>query len=276
MCRKLDLFWSEDIFNIIEKKSTPKTIATQYISRLNAMSYVGKSYDDTLSSEGTLWSFSFNTPANDESDAKTATEDPVDGKSEEKPIPKKLINFWGDGYERDVYDTLEREYNYTKSRLPSDTEIDIGMEKLLKQVCLLEYDINRCTAEGRSTDKQINTLNTLLGSLNLKPTQKKQDELENMFGSTPMGVWIDKFEHYRPLPETPPELKRERGIIKYVNIWFGHVLEMLGRKNPYHELYEEEMERLKVEPPAYDGDDDEVLNSSDEGEDWDDSGGDAE
>lgn len=269
-CRKLDLFWSDDIFDKVEKKSTPKTVMTQYISRLNGTSYIGKSYDDTLLKEGTMWSFTTGVSAvtysNGHSNAIVATEAVAD----DKPIPKRLINFWGDGYDREVYDTLEREYNYTKSRLPSDTEIDIGMEKLLKQVCLLEYDINRCTAEGKSTDKQINTLNTLLGSLNLKPTQKRQDELESMFGSTPMGVWIDKFEHYRPLPETPDELKKERGIMRYVFIWLGHVLEMLGRKNPYHDMYQEEMDRLKVEPPTYDGDDDEIVGTQD---DEDDSGG---
>ena len=54
MCRKLDLYWNESAYESVEKKSTTRTIMSQYIQRINTMTYAGKSYDDTLSNEGTF------------------------------------------------------------------------------------------------------------------------------------------------------------------------------------------------------------------------------
>ena len=41
----------------------------------------------------------------------------------------------------------------------------------------------------------------------------------------------------------------------------GHLCKMLGVKNGYTKLYDEEIDRLRVEKPEYDGDDDEALMS---------------
>ena len=57
MCRKLDLFWSESVYEVVSRKNTPRSMMTQYIAKINSVSYAGKSYDDTLSAEGTLWLF---------------------------------------------------------------------------------------------------------------------------------------------------------------------------------------------------------------------------
>ena len=52
-CRKLDLYWNENIFDSVAKKSSVRSIMTQYIVRINSVSCAGKSYDDTLLDEGT-------------------------------------------------------------------------------------------------------------------------------------------------------------------------------------------------------------------------------
>lgn len=56
-CRKLDLYWNESIFDSVVKKSSVRSLMTQYIVRINSVSCAGKSYDDTLLDEGILWSF---------------------------------------------------------------------------------------------------------------------------------------------------------------------------------------------------------------------------
>lgn len=48
-------------------------------------------------------------------------------------------------------------------------------------------------------------------------------------------------------------------IKKYVFTWFGHVCKMLGVKNGYTRMYEEEINRLRVEKPEYEDEDDETL-----------------
>lgn len=250
-CRKLDLYWSDAIYEPVIKKSTAKTVMVQYITKVNSITYAGKSYDDTLLSEGIFWSFSpsFDNKSESQNDSESKKE------KEEDQIPQEIVDFWGGGYSNDVYRFLDQRYKYYLSKLTNGTNIDVGKEILLKQIPILEYDINRCVAEGKTTDKQTNALNNVLDGLHLKPKQNKQDELNDAFASTPMGVWIEKFEHHKPLPEAPEELKARHGTIKYVFTWLGHVLEMLGKKNPYKDLYDNEMERLRVEPPTYDGDD---------------------
>ena len=121
------------------------------------------------------------------------------------------------------------------------------------------------SAAGRPVDKNMNTLNTLLGSLNLKPVQKKS-EVDAATENTPFGVWIDRWEHKRPIPEPDPMFKDVDGIVRYITIWFyGHIAKTLGIPNVYCEMYEKEMEKMKVErPEAFDeevDDDESIFNS---------------
>lgn len=121
-------------------------------------------------------------------------------------------------------------------------------------------DINRDRVAGRPIDKSVNSLNTLLGSANLKPAQRKTDaDAENELMNTPLGVWLWRYENKRPLPEIDDDLKDINGIKKYVFTWMGHVSKMLGLKNTYTRLYEQEVERLRVEKPEYEDEDDETL-----------------
>ena len=97
--------------------------------------------------------------------------------------------------------------------------------------------------------------------MNIKPAQRKDDELEAELSSTPLGVWIYRFENKRPLPEIDDQLKDVNRLKKYIFTWMGHLCKMLGVKNGYTKLYDEEIDRLRVEKPEYDGDDDEALMS---------------
>ena len=255
VCRKLDLYWSEKVYRQVEKKSTTRTMMTQYISKINTNTYAGKSYDDTLREEGTLWSFGV-IPV----DVPVATdESAVTPDNEDIEIPEDVIAFWGPGYKPDMYVALEQRRSYWMSRLPKDLDIDIGTEALIKQMCSLELDINRDRAAGRAVDKSINALNTLLGSAKLKPAQKKADA-DSSIDNTPFGVWIRRWENKRPVPEPDPELQDVDGIIRYISIYFlGHLCKMLGIKNTYCKLYEDEPAKMRVERPEYEDEDDETM-----------------
>lgn len=258
VCRKLDLFWNEGVYEVVARKNTPRSMMTQYIAKINTVSYAGKSYDDTLSSEGTLWSFckaeaspSDAAPNNDirDEDRDVSIED----------IPNDVKVFWGSGYTPSMYLELEQRRSYWMSRFPPDVELDIGTEALIRQICSLELDINRDRAAGRSVDKSVTALNALLGSANLKPVQKKKDDADAALANTPMGVWLYRYENERPLPEIDEDLKDVNRLKKYIFTWMGHLCKMLGVKNSYSQMYEDEIERLKVELPEYDGDDDMLM-----------------
>lgn len=279
MCRKLDLYWSEPIYDSIFGRSTNKTIFAQYMSKINTKDYAGRCYDDTLIEEGTLWDFK-NSSYKDEEVYEENQDDKAENSSEPteedkyEDITDDVIMFWGNGYPMSMYRELEQRRRYWMSRLPD--EIDIGTEALVRQICSLELDINRDRAAGKSVDKNVNALNNLLGSANLKPTQKK-DGADSATENTPFGVWIRKWETQRPIPEPDPELQDVDGIIKYILTWlYGHLAKMFNIKNARTQLYDDEINRLRVIHPEYEDEDDEDMlydifgNSSEE------SGGDSD
>lgn len=260
MCRKLDLFWNENVYNIVARKSTTRSMMTQYIAKINTVTYAGKSYDDTLSEEGTLWLFKEKKNCEETDDGKAERVNIVEEETESvDEIPEEIRAFWGSGYTATMYNELEQRRTYWMSRFPSDVVLDIGTEALIRQICSLELDINRDRAAGRSVEKSVTALNTLLGSANLKPVQKRQDDTDAALANTPLGVWLYRYENKRPLPEIDDDLKDVNGIKRYVFTWMGHLCRMLGVKNTYSKMYEDEIARLRVNRPEYDGDDDESL-----------------
>lgn len=260
MCRKLDLYWNDNTYEVVARKSAPRSMMTQYIAKINSVSFAGKSYDNTLSEEGTLWSFAPG-PVVQNADAQEKEPEPESDKDEPKmdDIPKKVRLFWGPGYTPSMYLELEARRQYWMSKFPKDVELDIGTEAIIRQLSSLELDINRDRAAGRNVEKSVTALINLLGSANLKPVQKKQDDADLGLATTPLGVWLDRYEKMRPLPEVDDDLKDVNGLRRYVFTWMGHLCKMLGLKNAYSQMYEDEIARLRVEKPEYDGDDDEAF-----------------
>lgn len=255
MCRKLDLYWSDVIFDYVERKNTDRTMMTAYITRANNAQYAGKCYDDTLIEEGTLW---------DDPEYRPAVIQQIlsEEMQEDLYVDQAIIDFWGADFAPDFLLKLDKRY---KEWTDGEGDLDKGSISLFKQICILEETIARDAAAGRSVDKNMNTLNTLLGSANLKPVQKKT-EADAAMENTPFGVWIDRWEHKRPVPEPDPMFKDVDGIVRYITIWFyGHISKTLGIQNVYCEMYEKEMEKMKVNrPEAFDEevDDDEVVFNS--------------
>ena len=255
MCRKLDLYWSDKVYESVEKQNSTKSMMTSYISKINAVKLASKSYDDTLREEGVLWV---------EPKAYVNTEQIITGvdTTDELTVSDDIILFWGPGYTPSMYMELENRRKYWVSKYPQEVELDIGTEALIRQICSLEIDINKARMEGKPIDKYVNTLNTVLGSANLKPTQKKEDadsELDKM----PLGVGIQKWEYSRPLPPTPKEKRDISQTIKNITTWYlGHACKMVGIRNSYCKMYEDAMAKLRVENPDHaDEDDDTLLNS---------------
>lgn len=266
MCRKLDLYWSDKIFNVVAASNTNRSLMTAYISKINNAYYAGKSYDDTLREDGSLWTFGkieeSATDSSNQNDSKQQEDDvnPVidrQGDDDYEPTDD-VIAFWGPGYSNSMYRELQDRWDYYMSKFLGDQSIDIGTELLIKQICNLEIDINRDRVSGKPVDKYIGQLNQLLGSLNFKPAQKKEEASENGYDTTPFGVWIERWERERPVPEIDDDLKDVNKLKRYIDIWFrGHLAKMLGIKNGMSTMYEEEIKRLRIEKPEFDDEDDE-------------------
>lgn len=251
VCMKLDLYWDNAIYDMVERTAGVQSRVRSYIGKSNIIRYVDKSFDDTLredaarDEQGAAERFSFQIQ-NEQSEMD----------NEEDAVDQSIIDFWGAGYPPDMYAELERHYkDWTEDAVVTEP----SARSLYRQICLLEVMIARDSAQGRAIDKNVNALNSLLGSMNLKPSQKKDDadaELERM----PLGVGIQKWEYSRPLPETPKEKRDIRGTIRNITTWYlGHVCKMVGVKNSYCKMYEDAMDELRVKHPEYDEEDDDTL-----------------
>ena len=258
VCRKLDLYWSDKIYEGVEKKNVGNSIVVGYITRMTTSNYAGKSYDDTLVSEGTMWSFDEEFSERQQRIKQDA--EPDNDEQDLSDLSEEVIAFWGVGYTPEMYTALEQRRQYWMSRLSGDTELDIGTEAIIRQICSLELDINRDRAAGRAVDKSINALNTLLGSASLKPAQKKGDGDSSLY-NTPMGVWIDRFEYKKPIPNDESDADKDY-LVKYILAWFGgHLSKMFGIQNANTKLYDEEVAKYRVYRPDFDDDtdDDELM-----------------
>lgn len=259
VCRKLDIYWNEGAFNSADKRSSSRTMMSGYLTKINTVTFGGMSYDDTLKEEGALWKFGADET---EQDAPRVAAEPEEVQDDAE-VPKDVIAFWGPGFSPAMYRDLEQRRKYWMKKLSGEgVNLDGGTEALLRQICIMELTINQDRAAGHAIDKNVNALNTLLGSASLKPAQKKDTSGEDAaLASTPLGVWLYRYEQKRPLPEVDDDMKDVNGIRKYVFTWMGHLCKMLGLKNGYTDLYENEIARLRVEKPEYDGEDDEAFMS---------------
>lgn len=235
---------------MVDKGNNKHMKMWSYVSKTHLRQFAGKTFDDTLDEEsrilgGLVPGDSF---------------DGHDQPSEEKePVSQEVIDFWGGGLTDDFYNELERRLRYWCGDRDIST-MDPGEIGIIKQICNLEVIINRDTALGKPVDKYVNALNGLFGSGNFKPAQKKESSVDTALETTPFGEWIRKYENERPVPEPDPELQDVDGIIRYIDIWFrGHLCKMLGIKNSRTKLYDEEIERMRIERPEYEEDDDETM-----------------
>lgn len=249
VCMKFDIYWSDKVYELVSKANTTNSRIMSYISKSNLAPHTGKTYDDTIDEENRFAAAVF-----------TDSSEPCD--PDVIQISEETRDFWGSGLEPSFYAELEKRYKFwcgTEDKHPE--HIDTSEQAVIRQICMLEVTIARDTANGKSIDKSINSLNTLLGSANLKPIQKKErEDLDASLEQQPFGKWIRKIEDTRPIRDPDPEFQDVDHIVKYISVWFlGHLCKMLKIDNKYSKLYEEEMSKLRVDRPEYEGESDESV-----------------
>lgn len=257
LCRKLDLYWNEKIYESVERKNVGQAIAVAYISRLTSSNYAGKCYDDTLKAENALWDVSIN--------ASSLLSTPIVPMDEElicDSISQESKSYWGLGFSNDQYAWLDQRKTYYEQKFPGifAGEVAIGNDILIRQLCIQEVSNMQDIANGKSTSQGISTLNNIIGSLNLKPSQNAETA-ESALLKQPLGVLAKKIEERHPIKHNS---ERENELVRYVLIWFyGHMAKSQGISNIYSKMYEEEMARLRVERPDLNGieDDDDFLSA---------------
>lgn len=168
---------------------------------------------------------------------------------------EELVMFWGKGFSPEDYEFLQMEYEKLLNSYECDT---YTMEMLFQEVAQTRLTIKKKRERGESVDKELKTLQDILGSANIKPVQETG---ANAAEQSTFGTLIKKWENERPIPEPDPAWRDVDGIRKYVSVWFfGHLSKMMGIKNDYTQKYEEELSKYTVENEEDDSFDNEVRD----------------
>lgn len=112
---------------------------------------------------------------------------------EEIPIPKEVIDFWGEDIPRKDILYLEKEYANFKTTHKADTYAEIV---LLKQVCYTMLDIKNRREENEETEKLVKELQSLMKNLTITPKDSKIANTNK--GEEAFGLWIEDIEKYEP------------------------------------------------------------------------------
>lgn len=244
MCQICDWFYADDIWGVCRKISSDRSRIGALPSKASLPQYKqrGTTYLDTIKERASV-------NINDTEDLLDAKDDLSDLK-----VRKKTISMFGMGYSLEQYKFLQEQLDDWTSRCECKTK---AQEELFKNLCIAQLNIQIAQQTGGKVKDAMDTFQSLLGSANLKPVQNNDNALAD---SQSFGTLIKKFEEEKPIPEPDPEWKDVDGIVKYITVYFlGHLCKMIGIKNNYARMYDEEMAKYKVEKPQYTEGDDEAL-----------------
>lgn len=250
VCMKFDIYWNPEIRAMVVKERKTNSRMRNYISKTNLITFIDKTYDDTLDEKANEEAkeekqqnrLSFSAPQ-DSSFEDANSDQPVVFEDVPPPTPE-TVDFWGPGFTPDVYYDLDRRYR--KWTGEKGGEIDESSAALYKQICLCEVNIAKNMMAGKPIESAQKSMNELLGSLNAKPIQKKQDEAVNdSFDNLPFGVGIKMCENMRPIPKPDPRFDDVDGIVRYISVWFIFIDPM------YSDVYGNPFELLEIPKAAF-------------------------
>lgn len=246
ICQIFDYYYADDILAACRKISSDRSRIGAYPSKAQLPQYKsrGTTYLDTIRDRAS-------TDINDAEDLLNAKDELAELK-----VKKKTINMFGLGYTTEQYRFLQSEFEDWISRCECNTK---AQEQLFVQLCIAQLNVQIAQQNGGKVKEAMDAFQSLLGSANLKPVQRNDNALAD---TQTFGTLIKKFEDEKPIPEPDPEWKDVDGIVKYITVYFlGHLCKMIGIKNNYARMYDEEMSKYRVEKPQYEGDDEALFDA---------------
>ena len=249
ICNKFDVYWNPAACKVALRGSKmPDKYALTYIAHTNTLPFMGRTYDDTLDEEESRVPTMIVTEIDEDGNEKAVTAEQV--------VPEEVRNFWRGFPEQDCL-ALQSIYDGWTAVEDPNTSFTREQLRIIKQISILEWRISKGAQNGARISDDVSQYNSLINSANLSPSKKKADE-RAADESLTFGTGIKEWENGKPIPEPDPDFEDVDGIIRYISIWFlGHLCHMLKIKNTYSALYENEIEKLRVDRPTYDSDDDE-------------------
>ena len=183
-------------------------------------------------------------------DSEFAIDDIENNSEENTRIVQKTIKSakkrFGNNYSNEELMYLETEYQDWINRYPCENK---GQEVLYKQICFIELNIDKAQKEGKDTKDLLKSLQDVMSSLQIKPSQNNSNALTE---AKTFGQLIAKWETEKPIPEPDEDFKDVDGISDFVDIFMrGHLAKMMGLKNGYSEKYDSYIEQYSAKKHEY-------------------------
>lgn len=226
VCMLLNIYFCDTLFEYSGKSNVFTNRMNSYLSKINLMPYMHKTFDDYLLSSD--------------------YEKPEIKQDKPDSIPERLVKIWGFGFTLEEYQFLHNKFSEWKSKVVID---GMARESLVRDLCIIKLQQQKSLKDGEIElyNKLQKTYQDTLSSANLKPIQTENDD-KTM--EKPLGVLIEMFENEDPIPEPLPAWRDTDGIVKLFNVYFlGHLSKMLNFKNRYSGMYEDEMQKYRVSNP---------------------------
>lgn len=162
----------------------------------------------------------------------------------------QLIQFWGRGFSLDEYEFLQTEYEAFLNSYESEDSYTLQL--LFQEAAHQRLTIKQKREKGEPVDKDVETLQKIFTSANIKPNQETGASSTDQ---ATFGTLIKKFEEEEPIPKPDPEWEDVNKIRKYIDVFFkGHLMKMLGKENDTQEEYDKEISKHTVNPPKNEDD----------------------
>ena len=171
--------------------------------------------------------------------------------NENSRILKQAKKRFGEDYTPQELMFLESEYQDWIKRYACENK---AQEILFKRICFKELEIDKAQKNGKDTKELDKTLQDLMASLSVKPSQANSNALTE---AKTFGQLIQKWEEEQPIPEPDEDFKSVNNIGLYIDVFFkGHMARMMNLKNAFSNTYEKFIKKYVVDKPQYDEDTD--------------------
>lgn len=160
-------------------------------------------------------------------------------------ITEDDLDFWGTQYSQEDYYFLSNTLNSYVESFSHATD-NASIVELLKQICYTSLEIRNERKQEKPNISYIDgltkRLSELLGSANMKPSQKKDTKAD----VDTFGVLIDRIEHDDPIPNPLPEWEKNDLFKELGDFIVGHIARMIDRDSEASESYEKMLEEYTV------------------------------
>ena len=196
LCELFNIYYNQSLLNASRKITKNRSRIHTYISRTNLIQYKNKTYDTTLDEE-----------RNEENKTIESIDD-IEDISEYKITPK-MVKFWGLDYKPQDYQTLQGYYDELLKLCESKP--DIRKQKMMKNLCLLEFQMQQNIQGGKDIGTLSNSYKSLFEAAELKISDA--DTSNDSFGK-----WIMDIEKYSPAEYYSDKKKYHDffGIVEYI------------------------------------------------------------